>query len=852
MPSFPFTGFKVWQAPSISLKYASMDLFEPHSQPVPNKNSSSQQLEEDLASRMRPQTCSEFKGQAHIMGRGKVLRRAIEADSLSSIILYGPPGTGKTSLARLIASQTQREFLCLSAVLDGIKELRASLQEAQRITRSGAKAPLLFVDEIHRWNKAQQDALLPWLESRQVILLGATTENPAFEINKALLSRLQVFALEPLSSEDLAEILCQCLSDEQRGFGRLNIQFAEGAREFLLSQSLGDARKLLNNLEAAVLYYQQQHPESHSILLHVEFIRESLQKHFIYDQNGDYHYDSISAFIKSVRGSDVDAALYWLAVMLEGGEDPRFIVRRLFILASEDIGMANPEALQQVAAASQALEWVGMPESLYFLSQAVIYLAQSPKSNSTAAIYRAQDFLEATGKQAVPLALRGSAELGKKYIHYAQSGSQTLYAYPHSYRHHWLAQNYMEASPPQAFYQPSPGDPLQIPPHDKGPSPAKIPRPEQQSISADETLDYFRRRELLMAKQRFSPSEALSSDTSPSKQFNYHEFALAEEKMRKSFCSYALKLHWAELGQSSAERHWHLATEGQSTLVAASLLRQLNSILKLEEWQKCYFHFDETGSSALETKSYLKQLLAFFQPELCLLPQQISSQSLARSAVSESLLHLGDFASTEEEPPCQRISHILYLQGQAKALRSFLLSSGDAADCEADIEAPFLRAGEAASPQQEVYLSSSEYLPFWGNSPYQLCLQARHLEENSALLPSELWESLLGAMAEQENLCLARRNELLRLWLGRQEAAGKSLGYQLAGYTVHHSRYHYRAEPALLELWAKPPYDQQVAKLSPQDKSSFDQLWQALIHGKQQDYIFTLERQYQLANWTAR
>ncbi|MDR0876748.1 MAG: AAA family ATPase, partial [Treponema sp.] len=311
-----------------------------------------------LADRMRPRTLDDVIGQEHIVGPGRLLRRAIQADRLSSVIFYGPPGTGKTSLARVIANTTHATFESLNAVLSGIKDIREAIDRSDERLRLYSKRTILFVDEVHRWNKAQQDALLPWVENGTVILIGATTENPFFEVNRALVSRSRIFQLTPLSPENLMETARRTLADTERGYGTWQVNFADGALEHLVEVSGGDARSLLNALELAIETSVQWPPPSGSrINVSMEAAEESIQRRAVlYDRDGDYHFDTISAFIKSVRGSDPDAALYWLAKMVRAGEDPSFIFRRMIILASEDVGLADPHALEVVIACAESFD----------------------------------------------------------------------------------------------------------------------------------------------------------------------------------------------------------------------------------------------------------------------------------------------------------------------------------------------------------------------------------------------------------------------------------------------------------------------------------------------------------------
>jgi putative ATPase len=408
------------------------------------------QQEAPLAARMRPRSLEEFIGQEHIVGEGKLLRRAIEADKLfSSIILWGPPGTGKTTLAQVIANSTKSHFVTISAILAGKPELRLIIEEALERRRLYNLRTILFVDEVHRWNKAQQDALLPHVENGTVTLIGATTENPYFEVIKALISRSRVFQLRNLTHEEVDLLLGRTLSDPERGYGNRKVQLEQDARDHLIDVSGGDARNALNALELAV----ESTPSDKKGIIHItlDVAQESIQRRAVlYDKDGDAHYDTISAFIKSVRGSDPDAALYWLAKMIYAGEDPRFILRRLIILASEDIGLADPMGLVVVASALQAFDFIGLPEGVYPLAEATLYLATAPKSNSAGAFFKAMQKIEQEGIVSVPKHLQdGNRDA-------APTGQGKDYVYPHEFEGHFIPQQYLPRRLLGTyFYQPS-------------------------------------------------------------------------------------------------------------------------------------------------------------------------------------------------------------------------------------------------------------------------------------------------------------------------------------------------------------------------------------------------------------
>ncbi len=420
-----------------------MDLFDHAMQ-------ESLQREAPLAARMRPQRLDDFVGQQDIIGEGRLLRRAIEADRLfSSIILCGPPGSGKTTLARLIANYSQSHFSTISAVMAGKSELREVIEEARERRRLYQKRTILFVDEVHRWNRAQQDALLPNIENGLIILIGATTQNPYFDVIPALVSRSRIFMLKPLNEDDLGALFDRALSDKEHGYGKRTIQVDAQAKAHLLRMANGDARSLLNAVELAV---ESTKPDA-SGLIHIDLktAQDSIQQRAIhYDKNMDEHYDTISAFIKSVRGSEPDAALYWLAKMLTAGEDPRFILRRLLILAGEDIGLADPQALQVASAAASAYEYVGMPEGIFPIVEATLYLATAPKSNSALGYFEAVKLIEQEGAQPVPIHLMDANRDAKGF------GHGKGYQYPHGFPGHYVEQQYLpDAVQGKHFYQPS-------------------------------------------------------------------------------------------------------------------------------------------------------------------------------------------------------------------------------------------------------------------------------------------------------------------------------------------------------------------------------------------------------------
>lgn len=404
---------------------------------------------EPLAERMRPKKWNDIVGQSHLVGNEGVLTKFIHQSFLPSILLWGPPGVGKTTIALLLAQALNRPFFNISAVQSGIKEVREVLEKSQKNLFSQKNNPILFIDEIHRFNKTQQDALLSAVEKGIITLIGATTENPSFEVVPALLSRMQLFVLNHLSKKDMQTLLEKAIR-EDKVLSSKKIELNES--DYLMAYSGGDARKLLNGLESIVLHVNDDY-----VKITNELAKNVLQKTILYDKNAEQHYDVISAFIKSVRGSDIDASLYWLAVMLKGGEDPLFIARRLIILAAEDIGLANPNALLLANACFDAVHKIGMPEARIVLSQTTIYLAQSPKSNSSyLAIDSALEYIEKNGISPVPIHLRNAPTQLMKELNYGLG-----YKYPHDYPKHFVEQNYFpEDIKNTRFFTPSENDKL--------------------------------------------------------------------------------------------------------------------------------------------------------------------------------------------------------------------------------------------------------------------------------------------------------------------------------------------------------------------------------------------------------
>lgn len=421
-----------------------MDLFE-------YMRSQNMESEAPLASRLRPTTLDEVVGQQHIVGKDKLLYRAIKADKLSSIIFYGPPGTGKTTLAKVIAHTTSAEFMQINATSAGKKDMEEVITAAKNNQGMYGKKTILFIDEIHRFNKGQQDYLLPYVEDGTIILIGATTENPYFEVNGALLSRSVIFELKKLSKDDIETLLLRAINDKEKGMGAYNAAIDEDALEFLADVSNGDARAALTALELGVLTTDRS--EDGIIYITIDVASECIQKRVIsYDKSGDNHYDTVSAFIKSMRGSDPDAAVYYLARMLYAGEDVKFIARRIMILAAEDIGNADPMALTVAVSAAQAVERIGMPEAQIILSQAVTYMASAPKSNAAVnAISKAMDVVGRTKTPPVPTHLQDA-----HYKSAEKLGHGLGYKYAHNYKNHYVKQQYLpDGLTDEVFYEPS-------------------------------------------------------------------------------------------------------------------------------------------------------------------------------------------------------------------------------------------------------------------------------------------------------------------------------------------------------------------------------------------------------------
>lgn len=420
-----------------------MDLFDYMRETTKKKES-------PLASRLRPKTLEEVVGQQHIIGKDKLLYRAIKADKLSSIIFYGPPGTGKTTLAKVIANTTSANFTQINATVAGKKDMEEVVRQAKDNQGMYGKKTILFVDEIHRFNKGQQDYLLPFVEDGTLILIGATTENPYFEVNGALISRSSIFELKPLEKEDIRRLIMRALTDEERGMGSYHAIIDEDALEFLADICGGDARNALNAIELGVLTTERS--EDGKIHITIDVVSECIQKRVVrYDKGGDNHYDTISAFIKSMRGSDPDAAVFYLAKMLYAGEDVKFIARRIMICASEDVGNADPMAISMAVAAAQAVERVGMPEAQIILSQAVLYVATAPKSNSAVNAIMAANAAVRAHKTTVPSHLQDAHYKGS-----ANLGRGTGYKYAHDYPNHYVEQQYLpEEIKDMQFYEPS-------------------------------------------------------------------------------------------------------------------------------------------------------------------------------------------------------------------------------------------------------------------------------------------------------------------------------------------------------------------------------------------------------------
>ncbi len=421
-----------------------MDLFD-------YMRETAKETEAPLASRLRPRTLEEVVGQKHILGKDKLLYRAIRADKLGSVIFYGPPGTGKTTLARVIANTTSAEFKQINATVAGKKDMEEVVREAKDALGMYGRKTILFVDEIHRFNKGQQDYLLPFVEDGTLILIGATTENPYFEVNGALLSRSRIFELKPLEKDDIKELLRRAVQDKERGMGAYRAEIDEDAMEFLADVANGDARSALNAIELGILTTDRG--EDGVIHIDLAAAQECIQKRAVrYDKSGDNHYDTISAFIKSMRGSDPDAAVYYLARMLYAGEDIKFISRRIMICAAEDVGNADPRALTVAVSAAQAVERIGMPEAQIILAQAAAYVASAPKSNAACtAIFEAMQAVEETRTMPIPVHLQDKHYQGAEKL-----GRGKGYLYAHDYPHHYVKQQYLPDGLTEChFYRPS-------------------------------------------------------------------------------------------------------------------------------------------------------------------------------------------------------------------------------------------------------------------------------------------------------------------------------------------------------------------------------------------------------------
>lgn len=414
-----------------------MDLFNKETSRTSNDKTS-----QPLATRMRPDSLGEFVGQEELVGEGKMIRRMIESGMIGSLIFYGPPSSGKTTLAHVISMEIEARFEIVNAVLDGLKELRNVVARAEHERKATGRRTILFVDEIHRWNKAQQDALLPHLESGVIILVGATTENPFYSLVNPLLSRCQLFELKPLTKEDIKVMIDRAMNDEEKGLGYMDLKITPDAKNHFADYAGGDVRNALNAIEMAALTTAKN--SDGIVVIDLDIAKESIQKRNVrFDRTGDEHYHYASALIKSMRGSDVDAALYWLNAMLEAGEDPNFIFRRFLIFASEDIGMADPYAITVVNSAHESFLKTGMPEGLYFLSHCAIFLSLSVKSNSTKAIFDVKSTISKMGTLEVPPHLRDKTANKKSARYLGIENASDAYKYPHQHKNNWVYQQYL-------------------------------------------------------------------------------------------------------------------------------------------------------------------------------------------------------------------------------------------------------------------------------------------------------------------------------------------------------------------------------------------------------------------------
>ena len=635
-----------------------------------------------LAARMRPRSLDEYIGQDHIVGKGRLLRRAIAADRLSSVIFYGPPGTGKTTLARVIAHHTKSNFVTLNAVLTGVQHIRDAITQADEQRKLYGRRTILFVDEVHRWNKSQQDALLPWVENGTIILVGATTENPFFEVNKALVSRSRVFQLFTLTNDDLMKAARAALTDKERGYGRWKVEFEEGALEHLIDTANGDARSLLNALELAVETTPErwapdkvpcEPPENSLIYISCETAEESIQKKAVlYDRDGDYHYDIISAFIKSLRGRDPDAAMYWMARMLAAGEDPHFIFRRMLISACEDTGLADPHAIGIVESCAAAFDRIGLPEGRFMLTQAALYLATCPKSNSTLCFF---DALKSVAEEnaEVPNHLKDANRDAEEL------GHGKGYMYPHAYKDHWTAQQYLPDNlSGRVFYNPS------------GQGYEKIIR--------DEVLG---RRELQIAAMLEGLEEKTADGTNPDSAFWQKRTESGKSEMLRSLRDIFIE----RAGLTGNTRSLIMNADD------ALLLWEINR--KTPDGFTVGLCRNEKNLNILQ--QYTSTLEDLHCPELILLPQNKSiglQKALEHKVFAETL-----FDRVFYRNPVNTASDIEVLKKELALLRPFIAQNGR-----------ILIAQKIPSGSQRL---SELLMPFYENTEYKPLIEAVQKAENA-------------------------------------------------------------------------------------------------------------------------